>query len=83
MAWTCMFCSQQHPGSVCPDNLVVCCMCFMRVPKSQLMVEHGKVWNVCKECEHDVANISSVPPESGTARSSGTHRVKGSVDREV
>jgi hypothetical protein len=47
------------------------------------MVEHGKVWNVCKECEHDVADISSVPPESGTARSSGTHRVKGSVDREV
>lgn len=35
-------CGQRHHGPVCPDGLVMCCICFNRVPKERLaVVEEG------------------------------------------
>jgi hypothetical protein len=35
-------CGQQHRGPVCPDGLVMCCICFKRVTKDRLaLIEEG------------------------------------------
>lgn len=52
----CLWCNQHHPGESCRDGLVVCSECFALVPKDKLTVQHGVRWNICKECEHDVAD---------------------------
>lgn len=31
-------CGQRHVGAECPDGLVMCCLCFERVPKEQLVI---------------------------------------------
>jgi hypothetical protein len=35
-------CGQRHYGPVCPDGLVMCCICFKRLPKDRLaLLEEG------------------------------------------
>ena len=41
-------CSQRHFGALCPDGLVMCCICFERVEVSELRRESGGRVNVCK-----------------------------------
>jgi hypothetical protein len=44
-------CGQQHHGPVCPDGLVMCCLCFKRVARDRLhILEDG-----------DGADVSSAP----------------------
>lgn len=44
-------CFQRHYGSVCPDGLVMCCMCFKRFKIEELNVaDNGKPEDVCKDC---------------------------------
>lgn len=46
-------CGQRHWGAVCPDGLVMCCHCFKRFPKEELMrdaVDSSKRWDVCLTC---------------------------------
>ena len=35
-------CGQRHSGTVCPDGMVVCCICFERVSQQQLNTIDGK-----------------------------------------
>jgi hypothetical protein len=44
-------CGQRHAGSVCPDGLVACCICFARVPVSGLAVVDGSPIDVCLGCQ--------------------------------
>lgn len=44
-------CGQPHHGPVCPDGLVMCCICFNRVPQDRLAVLE----------EGDGADVSSAP----------------------
>lgn len=44
-------CGERHHGPVCPDGLVMCCLCFKRVPRERL--------NVLEE--GDGTEISSAP----------------------
>jgi len=44
-------CGQRHAGVQCPDGLVMCYLCFDRVPVGQLAVEkNGKPIDVCRDC---------------------------------
>lgn len=44
-------CGQDHAGAVCPDGLVMCCICFSRFPVSDLFVDQdGDRWDVCAGC---------------------------------
>ena len=44
-------CGQRHFGSVCPDGMVMCCLCFERVSQDKLNVaSNGKKEDVCNEC---------------------------------
>lgn len=53
-------CGQQHYGATCPDGKVMCCVCFERFDKVDLMVEAGVTYDVCKGCEPSV-----IPPGEG------------------
>jgi len=45
-------CGKRHGGVVCPDGLVMCCICFERKKPDQLNVNSdGQIEDVCKECE--------------------------------
>ena len=46
-------CGQRHWDAVCPDGLVMCCICFSRFQIDQLAVDpsDGKHWDVCIGCE--------------------------------
>jgi hypothetical protein len=48
-------CMQRHWGPVCPDGVVMCCMCFDRFAIEQLAVDvDGQRVDVCWPCwEHD------------------------------
>lgn len=47
-------CFQRHYGPVCPDGLVMCCLCFKRVPVDQLTRDaSGDLVDVCNECMGD------------------------------
>jgi hypothetical protein len=47
-------CAQRHYGPVCPDGLVMCCLCFQRFEVSELSVEEdGATVDVCRECSAD------------------------------
>ena len=35
-------CGQRHSGTVCPDGMVMCCICFERVSQQQLNTIDGK-----------------------------------------
>lgn len=44
-------CGQRHFGPVCPDGLVMCCLCFERVSQNKLNVApDGRKEDVCKQC---------------------------------
>ena len=58
---TCLWCNQHHPGQACKQNLIVCCKCYTLVPKQQLTRRDGVRWNICKECELDVADSIIIP----------------------
>ena len=50
-------CGKRHFGPVCPDGMVMCCLCFDRFEVSNLNVsEDGTPENVCKECAEMEAN---------------------------
>ncbi len=44
-------CMRRHYGVVCPDGLVMCCICFDRFEVSALTVVDGETLNVCRGCE--------------------------------
>ena len=47
-------CGQRHFGAQCPDGLVMCCLCFERVPLEKLVVEaDGGYVDVCLDCDDD------------------------------
>jgi hypothetical protein len=48
-------CGQRHWDAVCPDGLVMCCICFSRFRIDQLAVDpsDGKHWDVCLQCAAD------------------------------
>ena len=44
-------CGTQHWGPVCPGGMVMCCICFARVPVSELFTDRdGDRWDVCRAC---------------------------------
>jgi hypothetical protein len=48
-------CGQPHFGAVCPDGMVMCCICFFRYPVTQLHVDpvDGRPMDICKDCAKD------------------------------
>jgi hypothetical protein len=45
-------CGQHHGGPVCPDGLVMCCLCFSRFSESDLYVDQDGIrWDICTSCE--------------------------------
>lgn len=43
-------CGQAHYGTICPDGLVMCCLCFNRFPVEELAVDDGYFTDVCQLC---------------------------------
>jgi hypothetical protein len=44
-------CGQDHGGPVCPDGLVMCCLCFSRFSEGDLYVDRdGTRWDICESC---------------------------------
>ena len=43
-------CGQRHYGVVCPDGMVMCCLCFFRIPLDDLAEEDGTKIDICKPC---------------------------------
>ena len=45
-------CGQRHLSAMCPDGLVMCCICFERVPVEQLGRDRvtGNIEDVCLNC---------------------------------
>lgn len=43
-------CGQRHFGPVCPDGLVMCCLCFQRFPIEQLNQTPDGPEDVCRDC---------------------------------
>ena len=43
-------CGQRHYGVECPDRMVMCCVCFERFGKADLMTQNGITYDVCKRC---------------------------------
>lgn len=44
-------CGQRHIGPVCPDNKVMCCICFERFDMDNLhQLKDGSLEDVCIEC---------------------------------
>lgn len=43
-------CFKRHTGSVCPDGLVMCQLCFDRFPIDQLNTVDGVPEDICKNC---------------------------------
>lgn len=46
-------CGQKHSGAQCPDGLVMCCLCFNRVPVDQLNRSDGVPEDVCIPCAQE------------------------------
>jgi hypothetical protein len=54
-------CMQRHPGPICLDGMVQCCMCFSRYPTEELYVDdNGEVSDVCQDCGSDDAWASQM-----------------------
>lgn len=53
-------CGQRHLGPLCPDGLVMCCLCFNRVPLTDLNLIGGDGEeireDVCRSCAEKEAN---------------------------
>lgn len=44
-------CGEHHKGAMCPDGLIMCCVCFERVSVAELYIEeNGDVIDMCKPC---------------------------------
>ena len=44
-------CGRDHGGPVCPDGMVMCCLCFSRFGEADLYVDaDGSRWDVCNPC---------------------------------
>lgn len=44
-------CGKRHYGNVCPDGLVMCCLCFDRFPIEKLnILPGGEHEDVCISC---------------------------------
>ena len=44
-------CGKKHFGCVCPDNKVMCCLCWERFNQSDLNeLKNGRKEDVCKPC---------------------------------
>lgn len=43
-------CGEEHAGAVCPDGLVMCCICFKRFPVDALCRNNGVYEDVCRHC---------------------------------
>jgi hypothetical protein len=44
-------CGERHYGPMCPDGLIMCCICFYRVSLGELSEdETGAPIDVCKPC---------------------------------
>jgi len=51
-------CGQRHLGVQCPDGLVLCALCYSRVPTSQLnKTSDGQLENVCQTCAAEEQRI--------------------------
>jgi len=48
-------CNQRHWGPVCPDNMVMCCVCYGRFPPDELHIDAtGTTWDMCEDCGKDM-----------------------------
>lgn len=46
-------CGQRHPGVICPDGKVQCCLCFSRFTIGDLFKDpDGTIWDICRACEN-------------------------------
>lgn len=43
-------CGQRHYGVVCPDGMVMCCLCFFRFKVEDLAIEEDTPIDICKPC---------------------------------
>lgn len=43
-------CMTRHWGAVCPDGMVMCCICFDRFLVEDLAKDQGEVTDVCIRC---------------------------------
>jgi hypothetical protein len=43
-------CGRRHEGAQCPDGLVMCCLCFERVPAEFLARQDGELVDICQSC---------------------------------
>ena len=44
-------CGQSHYGCICPDGLVMCCICFGRFEIKGLYVDQdGFTYDMCRDC---------------------------------
>lgn len=51
-------CGQRHDDALCPDGLVMCCICFHRFPVSGLHEVEGGHEDVCLGCaEQEAARL--------------------------
>lgn len=46
-------CGKRHFGPMCPDGMVMCCLCFGRFAVDQLNVVDGQREDVCKQCSEE------------------------------
>lgn len=52
-------CGERHFGVVCPDDHIMCCICFERFP-----IDPSTEWDVCPSClEHEANRAVPVAPE--------------------
>lgn len=57
-------CGKRHFGVVCPDGMVMCSICFERVPESKLSrCADGRLENVCIQCALDESHQASREPD--------------------
>lgn len=57
-------CGQRHAGPVCPDGLVMCCICFTRVTKARLAIaDDGHLEDVCIDCADREARAFRAAPD--------------------
>lgn len=62
-------CGLRHWGPVCPDDKVMCCICFERFSQEELYVDPGGIrWDVCDTDAKAEARESAVRREAAAQR---------------
>jgi len=62
-------CGKHHFGVVCPDDRVMCCLCFERVAQDDLnTASDGQKENVCKACARKEVTVGAEPEETADER---------------